>query len=268
MCICARLSSLEDTDVVGTSSDILWWWQCFVANRNGEIGVDVLRVDDWRWRMTNDYLHWCWWWLMIVVMIVMQTAVGGLVCKFVHRANFNGQQQAQTPVAGYIWNSPSFLWSKVVFSSLVFGCFWSQLPSLFVVSKQKPIFLPLTKSLKRNSCNTDIFHPWCLFRDKPERFRFATRPEVRRFVKFLDLLYDRRRRLVIQCAEPLEELFQDIRQEVGQIVVCGVMGIKLAFFIVLMDHDNWRQNQKVFKMSLGQKTSIVTYNTYNIVLFL
>ena len=60
--------------------------------------------------------------------------------------------------------------------------------------KQKPIFLPLTKSLKRNSCNTDIFHPWCLFRDKPERFRFATRPEVRRFVKFLDLLYDRRRR--------------------------------------------------------------------------
>ncbi len=77
--------------------------------------------------------------------------------------------------------------------------------------------------------------------DKPERFRFATQPEVRRFVKFLDLLYDRRRRLVIQCAEPLEELFQDIRQEVGQIVVCGVMGIKIAVFFyrfwwLMMDH--------------------------------
>ena len=69
--------------------------------------------------------------------------------------------------------------------------------------------------------------------DKPELFRFATQPEVRRFVKFLDLLYDRRRRLVIQCAEPLEELFQDIRQEVGQIVVCGVMGIKIAVFFIV-----------------------------------
>eukprot|EP00435_Cladocopium_sp_Y103_P060613 s808_g22.t1 len=37
---------------------------------------------------------------------------------------------------------------------------------------------------------------------------------VRRFVKFLDLLYDRRRRLVISCAATVEELFQEIRQEV------------------------------------------------------
>ena len=37
--------------------------------------------------------------------------------------------------------------------------------------------------------------------------------EVRRFVKFLDLLYDRRRRLVISCEASVEELFQEIRNE-------------------------------------------------------
>lgn len=37
---------------------------------------------------------------------------------------------------------------------------------------------------------------------------------VRRFVKFLDLLYDRRRQLQISCAASLEELFEEIRQEV------------------------------------------------------
>ena len=37
---------------------------------------------------------------------------------------------------------------------------------------------------------------------------------VRRFVKLLDLLYDRRVRLVIACETCLEELFKDIRQEV------------------------------------------------------
>ena len=38
---------------------------------------------------------------------------------------------------------------------------------------------------------------------------------LRRFVKLLDLLYDRRVRLVIACETTLEELFKDIRLEVG-----------------------------------------------------
>eukprot|EP00438_Fugacium_kawagutii_P035009 Skav208025 [mRNA] locus=scaffold2714:424093:428871:- [translate_table: standard] len=36
---------------------------------------------------------------------------------------------------------------------------------------------------------------------------------VRRFVKLLDLLYDQRRRLIVSCEAPLDEIFQDIRNE-------------------------------------------------------
>ena len=49
-------------------------------------------------------------------------------------------------------------------------------------------------------------------------FRPSIQPssEVRRFVKFLDLLYDRRRQLQISCAASLEELFEEIRQEASR----------------------------------------------------
>lgn len=121
----------------------------------GKVVLACSFVDDWRWRMTNDYLQWWWWWLMIVVMIVMQTAVGGLVRKFVHCANFDGQQQAQTPVTGNIWNSLTFPWSKVVFSSL--GLVAVAEPP-FGVQTKPHLATPMTKSLKRNFCYTDIFH--------------------------------------------------------------------------------------------------------------
>merc|ERR550532_1899494 len=53
-----------------------------------------------------------------------------------------------------------------------------------------------------------------LLRGVPRFSSLEAADEVRRFVKLLDVLYDRRVRLVVAAAAPIDELFEGIRAEV------------------------------------------------------